>query len=558
MSKEIIEGYRLLMEVEKDSKKRKLYQDIIDGYEIISELKSSSKNEDVLLAPNGKPSNLTPEQYKLVRTPEFKDWFGDWENSPETASKAVDENGEPKVLYHGGKKDSIGFTKFDTKIKDWRNVGDYVWKEFGSFFTDSYETAEYYAGLGKQWTNPVFEKYRGEIRPFFLNIRKPLVEKYDNEKWYYVIPKIFQKEGRNAPNRFVSKEYEPQNPKYDGFIISGIDEADVPNTTTYHIKKSNQAKLADGTNTTFYGHNLDIRFEDGGEVITEYEENTIKPLLLKSFNYLPNNLEFIGRGLNGCAFITEIDYELYVVKYTSSIAEYWLTQMAMVSNPPNVVTIKDVKQLSDNYEYGIIHKWVDRDGMPNKAVWNVAVGVKTKEYLEQQELVPTKERDYVKSLAKKLKEQVEDYFGVSMDVIQQNWGYEDGKLVLFDIDGYVKKNQYEEWMKKYANKYADGGDVNNYREFYEKLKIVDGSIFIGQKFSDVFPFLGRKKTPNDFRATMNQYEGILKRIEQNNYATKSMKQRDLNKLEKIQPNINNTEYLSRFYLDSQGTIINFK
>lgn len=45
------------------------------------------------LAPNGKPSNLTPEQYKLVRTPEFKAWFGDWENNPEGASKVIDENG---------------------------------------------------------------------------------------------------------------------------------------------------------------------------------------------------------------------------------------------------------------------------------------------------------------------------------------------------------------------------------------------------------------------------------------------------------------------------------
>ena len=28
-----------------------------------------------LIAPNGEPSNLTPEQWKLVRTPEFKAWF---------------------------------------------------------------------------------------------------------------------------------------------------------------------------------------------------------------------------------------------------------------------------------------------------------------------------------------------------------------------------------------------------------------------------------------------------------------------------------------------------
>lgn len=107
-------------------------------------------------------------------------------------------------------------------------------------------------------------------------------------------------------------------------------------------------------------------------------------------------------------------------------------------------------------------------------------------------------------------------------------------------------------------KYDDGGEATTYREFYDRLEIVDGSIFIGQKFSDVFPFLGRKKTPNDFRATMKQYQGILKRIEENNYATKSMKQRDLNKLERIKPNINNTEYLSKFYLDSKGFITDFK
>jgi predicted amidophosphoribosyltransferase/GNAT superfamily N-acetyltransferase len=31
------------------------------------------------LAPNGKPSNLTHEQWHLVRTPEFKNWFGFWD-----------------------------------------------------------------------------------------------------------------------------------------------------------------------------------------------------------------------------------------------------------------------------------------------------------------------------------------------------------------------------------------------------------------------------------------------------------------------------------------------
>lgn len=52
------------------------------------------------LAPNGKPSNLTYKQWVTVRTPQFIRWFGDWENDPENASKVVDENGEPLVVYH--------------------------------------------------------------------------------------------------------------------------------------------------------------------------------------------------------------------------------------------------------------------------------------------------------------------------------------------------------------------------------------------------------------------------------------------------------------------------
>lgn len=63
-----------------------------------------------LLAPNGKKSNLNKEDYKMVRTDEFKSWFGDWENDPKNASKIVDENGEPMVVYHGTKSN---FTQFD-------------------------------------------------------------------------------------------------------------------------------------------------------------------------------------------------------------------------------------------------------------------------------------------------------------------------------------------------------------------------------------------------------------------------------------------------------------
>ena len=56
-----------------------------------------------LKAPNGADTNLSERQWVLVRTPNFKRWFGDWENDPDNASQFLDENGEPKVFYHGTK-----------------------------------------------------------------------------------------------------------------------------------------------------------------------------------------------------------------------------------------------------------------------------------------------------------------------------------------------------------------------------------------------------------------------------------------------------------------------
>ena len=61
-----------------------------------------------LLGPNGEPSNLSERDWITVRTPFFKRWFGDWEAvakrkaiNPDSVSKVVDENGEPRVVWRG-------------------------------------------------------------------------------------------------------------------------------------------------------------------------------------------------------------------------------------------------------------------------------------------------------------------------------------------------------------------------------------------------------------------------------------------------------------------------
>jgi hypothetical protein len=109
--------------------------------------------EGGLIAANGKKSNLTPEQYELVRTPNFKAWFGDWENEPLRASKVVDENGEPKVVYHG--------TYVETEF----NIFDFYKADLGFHF-GTYQQAK-----NRSETKKGKEGYKSIVLPYFLNSR---------------------------------------------------------------------------------------------------------------------------------------------------------------------------------------------------------------------------------------------------------------------------------------------------------------------------------------------------------------------------------------------------
>lgn len=113
---------------------------------------------DYALAPNGKKSNLNERQWLQVRTKAFKDWFGDWEKDAANASKVVDENDEPLVVYHGSKDNN--FVIFD------RTKNDKGQKGF--FFTNSEVMASSY---GK---NP---------RAFFLNAKDPYIIEGNGHNW---------------------------------------------------------------------------------------------------------------------------------------------------------------------------------------------------------------------------------------------------------------------------------------------------------------------------------------------------------------------------------------
>lgn len=135
------------------------WADYVDGSATFSiREKASIKKKAVadgtfMKAPNGKDTNLTEDQWLSVRTVAFKNWFGDWEHDPENASKVVDENGEPRVVYHGTYGD---FTVFDkAKIGSATDYG--IW------------------GKGFYFTNMENTPYGNKKLALFLNFRNPFI-----------------------------------------------------------------------------------------------------------------------------------------------------------------------------------------------------------------------------------------------------------------------------------------------------------------------------------------------------------------------------------------------
>lgn len=56
------------------------------------ELVTRGKADGIYMkAPNGSPTSLNERQWVQVRTRAFKNWFGDWENVPEAASRIPDD-----------------------------------------------------------------------------------------------------------------------------------------------------------------------------------------------------------------------------------------------------------------------------------------------------------------------------------------------------------------------------------------------------------------------------------------------------------------------------------
>jgi hypothetical protein len=113
-----------------------------------------------LFTPNGKVSKYSDEINELIRTPQFIEWFGDWELAYQykdvkglkfDCSKVLNENYEPQIVWHGTGGE-FSYFKYDTFPASYFAVN----KDYAKWFADLHGGSE------------------GYVLPFFLNVKNPL------------------------------------------------------------------------------------------------------------------------------------------------------------------------------------------------------------------------------------------------------------------------------------------------------------------------------------------------------------------------------------------------
>ena len=297
--------------------------------------KAPRDSEGRLLAPNGRVSNLTEKQYAQVRTRAFKDWFGDWENNPSEASKVVDENGEPLVVYHtrdafkgkdfnifnttienretaiyatNDRRMSSSYWKFGNNRKALANlytlslVGDINKVDTDPFTGEPFKNSESYhytklikllneLGIEIDDTKNTYTQneiktiYNNlkeqaeleDLKSLFVNIKNPLIIEGNDAYWNEI---IFGKETlstREIENRF-------RNSEYDGIIFKNIKDwggyniGDVSTGNVYASYNANQVKSATDNIGTFDANNPNIRYREAtitSEDIQQYHREKL-------------------------------------------------------------------------------------------------------------------------------------------------------------------------------------------------------------------------------------------------------------------------------------------
>lgn len=289
----------------------------------IDDIKKQYVNTDKWLkAPNGNDTNLTEKQWLQVRTPQFKAWFGDWENDPDNASKVVDENGEPLVVYHGT---SERFDVFGKETREGENFHFGTKEQAELRVKDYIEFIEADINRKKEDVkNANSEISKFYLRNAILQLQKQL-EGFKNPKFMAVYLNIKNPKREQDENLWYKKTKEAKPLGYDGFVYYNVYE----NTgdDSYAVFSPNQIKSATDNSGEFSSDNPSILFQamkqekdyQEKKYLTEQNLIKIKKGLIKTdkiTDYLEEKLKSFGfnilrdcSGMSSSQYLTITNYK---------------------------------------------------------------------------------------------------------------------------------------------------------------------------------------------------------------------------------------------------------
>lgn len=203
----------------------------------------------------------TSGMLKQTETRQFKEFFGDAKKDPANASKVVDANGEPLVVYHGTEKNFWAFS--DQQIGSHTDAGHEggvgLWGRGHYFTSDRSEAEGYVRG------NP-----DGRTMAVYLNIRNPMGREelvHIGEEAARITeerPEDFYREYQRLIDESVRQN------GYDGAIVKHR------NSTEYVVFDPAQVKSATDNIGTFDLGNPDIRYARSGKRRDEVYDDVLK------------------------------------------------------------------------------------------------------------------------------------------------------------------------------------------------------------------------------------------------------------------------------------------
>ena len=205
------------------------------GVQFPERLKAAASSDGIVRKLDSK---INMSVKNVTESQQFKRWFGDWQNHPENASKVVNEDGTPKVVYHGTNAE---FNTFQ------QENGAY-------FFSESMDYAESMAD--ERGGNRIIEAY--------LKMKNPYTVKLP--------PEQFTDNFAEAPVIRYAKEHGNDGVifEYDG------SKEDLAYDKFYVVFDSAQIKSATDNIGTFDKTNPDIRFSASARQASERDKQNLE------------------------------------------------------------------------------------------------------------------------------------------------------------------------------------------------------------------------------------------------------------------------------------------